>query len=82
MTPTVTVYTAGPTCMACVQTKRHLNRRGIAFTEIPIGSDGDVLEAINELGFRMAPVVRAETSAGEQAWDGYRPDRIDRLVTR
>lgn len=66
--------------MACTQTKRHLNRRGIAYTEIPIDSDGNIIEAILECGFTTAPVVCAATSQGEQAWDGYRPDRIDGLL--
>jgi glutaredoxin-like protein NrdH len=60
-------------------TKKHLARRGIPYTEIPI-NDAGVLEAIHELDFHTAPVVCAATTAGEQAWDGYRPDRIDALA--
>lgn len=77
----VTVYTAGPSCMACTQTKRHLDKRGIAYEEVAIDSDDNILDAINELGFTTAPVVCVATTAGEHAWDGYRPDRIDSLVT-
>jgi glutaredoxin-like protein NrdH len=77
---TVTVYTAGPGCMPCRQTKRHLSSRGIAYTEILIDSDDNVLAAILELGFTTAPVVLAATGSGEQSWDGYRPDRIDGLL--
>ena len=75
---TVTVYTT-PSCMACVQTKRHMKHRGIEFTEVPIDSDDKIMESINELGFTSAPVVLAATPDGEVAWDGYRPDRIDAL---
>ncbi|MCV7102528.1 glutaredoxin family protein [Mycobacterium palustre] len=78
---TVTVYTTGPSCMACQQTKRHLDKRGIAYTELPLDDDDNRAAAL-ELGFRTAPVVVAQR-AGEwdwQAWDGYRPDRIDALV--
>ncbi|MDP7703234.1 glutaredoxin domain-containing protein [Mycobacterium sp. TY815] len=78
--PVVTVYTSGPGCMACVQTKRHMDRRGIAYTEVVIGDDELTMEAIAYLGFRTAPVVCAATKSGEQVWDGYRPDRIDRLT--
>lgn len=81
MKPTVSVYTAGPGCMACVQTKRHLDKLGIAYTELPIDDDDNRAAAL-ELGFRTAPVVVAQHS-GEwewQAWDGYRPDRIDALA--
>lgn len=77
---TVTVYTSGPGCMACTLTKRHLDRRGIPYTEVAIDSDDKILAAINELGFTTAPVVCASTSEGEQAWDGYRPDRINALA--
>ena len=76
---TVTVYTSGPACAACKLTKRHLERRGISYTEVAIGSDDNILEAINELGLTTAPVVCASTAAGEIYWDGYRPDRIDGL---
>lgn len=77
---TVTIYTTGPSCMACTQTKRHLGRRDIPYTEIPIDSDPNIYEAITALGFTTAPVVCAATRDGEQSWDGYRPDRIDALV--
>ena len=76
---TVTIYTSGPSCMACVQTKRHLDRRGIAYTEVPIDSDDGIAAAAIELGFTTAPVVCVATADGEQSWDGYRPDRIDSL---
>lgn len=75
---TVTVYTAGPACQACTLTKRHLDRRGIAFTEQPL--NGDNAAAAIELGFTTAPVVCVSIDGVEQHWDGYRPDRIDGLV--
>ena len=77
---TVTVYTSGPSCQACKMTKRHLEQRGITYTEVAIDSDEAVLDAILELGFTTAPVVLAATPEGEEvAWDGYRPDRLDAL---
>ncbi len=75
---TVTVYTSGPSCQACVLTKRHLDRRGITYTEEPL--DGDNAAAAIELGFTTAPVVCVSVDGVEDAWSGYRPDRIDRLV--
>jgi glutaredoxin-like protein NrdH len=66
--------------MACTLTKRHLDRRGIDYTEVSISSDDNILEAIQYLGFNTAPVVCASTPDGELAWDGYRPDRIDALA--
>lgn len=78
---TVTVYTTGPACMSCNLTKRHLTRRGIRYTEVPIDSDDNIVAAISELGFKTAPVVCAAGGEGEeQSWDGYRPDRIDALA--
>lgn len=75
--PTVTVYTA-PNCMGCVQTKRHLDRRGIAYSEVPI--DDDNREAILFLGYTSAPVVCANVNGAEQHWAGYRPDRLDAIA--
>lgn len=79
-TLTVTVYTAGPSCMACKQTLRHLDRRGIAYTEVPIDSEDGIAAAAIELGFTTAPVVCAFVDGREESWDGYRPDRIDALA--
>lgn len=76
----VTVYTSGPSCMACVQTKRHLGKRGIPFTEIPIDSDEGIALSAMELGLTTAPVVCASVDGRESWWDGYRPDRLDALV--
>ncbi|KWX66833.1 glutaredoxin domain-containing protein [Mycobacterium sp. NAZ190054] len=74
----VTVYTNGPSCMACTQTKRHLEKRGIAYTEQPL--DEDNTAAAIELGFTTAPVVCVSIDGAEQSWDGYRPDRIDAIA--
>lgn len=79
---TVTVYTTGPSCMACRTTKRHLDRLGITYTEIDIHSDDNIYAACEELGLTTAPIVCASTDDGEEYWDGYRPDRIDALATK
>jgi glutaredoxin-like protein NrdH len=76
----LTIYTSTP-CPACTLTKRHLTKRGIPFTEVPIDSDEGIRLAAIELDLRSAPIVCASTSAGEIYWDGFRPDRIDALVT-
>ncbi|WP_260971881.1 glutaredoxin family protein [Mycolicibacterium llatzerense] len=75
----VTVYSAGPSCMACRQTKRHLDKRGIPFTEVQI--DETISEAAQFLGLRTAPIVCVSRPEGETYWDGYRPDSIDALTT-
>lgn len=78
--PAVTVYTIGTSCAACAATKRHLDRLGITYTEIPIQSDPNIIAAIGELELSTAPVVCVSNAAGEELyWDGYRPDCIDAL---
>lgn len=77
MSVIVTVYTTGPSCGACTMTKRHLDRRGIAYTEQPL--DDDNLAAAVDLGFTTAPVVCVNVDGVEDSWQGYRPDRIDAL---
>ncbi|WP_373202630.1 glutaredoxin domain-containing protein [Mycobacterium marinum] len=80
-TPIVTVYTRNhPKCMACEATKRRLNRRGIAFSEVDIDDDPNISEALTYLGLASLPVVLAETSTGERCWSGFRPDKIDALA--
>lgn len=78
----VTVYTRSgpPKCMSCVQTTRHLTKRGIAFTEVDIDADPLTREALAYMGYTGIPVVVAATATGEQHWAGYRPDRIDALA--
>lgn len=67
-------------CGGCSATKKHLDRRGIRFDEVPIDTSDDALmAAFDELGYTSAPVVCVATSDGEQSWNGYRPDRIDAL---
>lgn len=74
---TVTVYTTA-NCMGCVQTKRHLDRRGIPYTEEAI-TDA-TREAITYLGHSSAPVVCVNIAGSEQMWSGYRPDRLDAIA--
>lgn len=57
---TVTVYST-PACQACTLTKRHLDRRGIPYTEQPL--DGDNTAAAVELGFTTAPIDRIDAIA-------------------
>lgn len=75
----VRVYTA-PGCQPCNLTKRHLDRRGISYEEIPLTDNDADRAAILALGFTSAPVVCAATREREQTWGGYRPDMIDALA--
>lgn len=77
---TVTVYTS-PGCRPCIATKKHLDRRGITYTEVAIDSDDKIREAAIELGLSTAPIVCVSIDGDEGVlWDGYRPDRIDELA--
>lgn len=81
-TPAVTVYTRSgpPKCMSCVQTIRHLTRRGIPFTKVDVDDDPGARLTLDYLGLSSLPVVVAATALGEQTWTGYRPDRLDALA--
>lgn len=80
--PAVTVYTRSgpPKCMSCVQTTRHLTKRGIPFTEVDVDDDPGTRLALDYLGLSSLPVVVAATPIGEQVFAGYRPDRLDALA--
>ena len=80
MSVITTVYTSGPSCMACTMTKRHLDRRKVPYTEVPIDSEPAIMDAVEELGLTTAPVVCVSVDGVESYWDGYRPDRIDALM--
>lgn len=67
-------------CAACEQTKRHLTKREIPFTEAII--DGFLVKEVEALGMTQAPIVRVTNAEGEvvEQFDGYRPDRLDALA--
>lgn len=67
----ITLYSK-PSCVQCEATKRSFVKQGIAFVEIDLTQDPTALEHVKGLGFKQAPVV----VAGEDAWCGFRPDKI------
>jgi glutaredoxin-like protein NrdH len=71
---TVDVYTK-PNCQACKLTKRHLGKHGIEHTELDIN---EIIDEAKDRGIASAPVIAID---GELKWGGYRPDRIDALVS-
>lgn len=72
----VTVYTT-PGCVQCDATKRALSNHGIAFAEVDLGANPDVLDRLKADGWQRAPIV--QTGDG-QAWSGFRPDKIRELA--
>lgn len=77
--PAVTVYSQ-PGCMACVQTKRHLDRRGVAYAEVELSFAPQAKAALAFMGVSSLPGVCVSTPNGDQVWGGYRPDRLDALA--
>lgn len=71
----ITVYTI-PNCPGCDQTKKYLDKKELAYSTIDITEDNAARDLVFGLGFKAAPVV----IAGEDAWSGFRPDRLAKLV--
>lgn len=69
----ITVYSK-PRCVACRAVKRHLDKKGVEFTEIDITQDDAARESIQKQGFLQAPVV--DMGNGD-VFSGYIPERID-----
>jgi glutaredoxin-like protein NrdH len=81
---TVTVYSSGPTCQRCRLTCRRLDELGILYDVVEIHEEhSTALRAylVDELGYTEAPVVVIGDDT-DNAWSGFRPDRIDDLARR
>lgn len=72
----ITVYTK-PNCVQCSATQRAMDKQGLDYNTVDLTQDVNALNHVKELGFSQAPVVLA----GEEAWSGFRPDKIKALVT-
>lgn len=73
----VAVYTK-PACQQCTATKRRLDSRGIAYTEIDITEDKDAYDFVIGLGHREAPIVVLDDGTH---WSGFRLNLIDQITT-
>lgn len=71
----VVVYST-PTCVACKQTYRALDKMGIEYKIVDMSTDASVLDHIRSLGFLQAPVVES----GSDMWSGFRPDKLNSLT--
>ena len=71
---TVRVYTKTG-CVQCDATFRALDKAVINYSRVDISTDHSAFDYVRSLGYSSAPVVVA---AG-QHWNGFRPDRINRL---
>jgi glutaredoxin-like protein NrdH len=77
----VTIYTQ-PNCQPCKATKRWLDKRDIAYSEVDITSSPDDAAAIKSLGFQEAPVVIVSTGDPETdlMWSGFDPNNLDKYT--
>jgi glutaredoxin-like protein NrdH len=70
----ITVYSK-PACVQCTQTKKALDRKGVEYVVVDLTQDSAAYDKVSAMGFKSAPVV----IAGEEAWAGFQPDRINAL---
>lgn len=63
-------------CVQCTATRKALENRNISYTQIDIEKDQEALSLVKQKGFLSAPVV----IAGDDAWSGFRPDKISQLA--
>lgn len=71
----ITVYTK-PLCGQCTATKRALDSAGITYKTVDLTEDPAALAEVKRRGFAQAPVVVTD----DDAWSGFRPDRIKTLA--
>lgn len=75
----ITVYSK-PRCVQCTATYRYLDARGIEYRVVDVTQSEAALAYVSEdLGYSAAPVVVVDD---QNHWSGFRPDRIDLIVSR
>ena len=73
-TPAITLYSK-PACVQCTMTKKALEKKGLAYTEVDLTQNPAALEYVTEdLGYSQAPVVVIDE---HNHWSGFRPDRLE-----
>lgn len=70
----ITVYSK-PACVQCTATKKALDKYGISYNVIDISKDDESRELVLGMGYKGVPVV----VAGDQHWNGFRPDQLSQL---
>ena len=64
-------------CPQCELTKRDMDILGIEYSVVDIEKDTLAMDELISMGFKSAPVVKAEGSF----WSGYDQEKIKSLVT-
>jgi glutaredoxin-like protein NrdH len=75
----VTVYTM-PNCVQCKNTYRFLDKYGVEYTTIDIYEDQSAAGVLEKYNFQSAPVVVVDANGAEDAWCGFRPEKIAALA--
>lgn len=74
----VTVYHIGPACVQCNQTKKVMDRLGIAYEEVDLRENPALVSEFKERGHMSAPIV----TAGDAIWSGFKLDLINNLALK
>lgn len=69
--PEVTLYTT-PECMACMATKRTLDKAGVEYENIDLTEHPELVETFKSRGLQRAPIVEAD---GDR-WAGHNPSKL------
>lgn len=78
MTTTVTVY-GKPRCVQCDATRRHLDKKGVAYTYLELEDHPDALKEAIDAGHLNAPVVIVERGNERRMWGGFRHALLEEL---
>lgn len=63
-------------CVQCDQTKRFLDKLGIAYLELSLADNPEDTQRFLDMGFRSAPVVETENDI----WSGFKIDKLNKLA--
>lgn len=72
----VTVYHIGPACVQCNQTKRVLDKLGVAYDEVDLREHPELAESFKAQGHLSAPVVVTDA----KTWSGFKLDKLNALA--
>lgn len=74
----ITVYTK-PNCVSCSFTKKFFEENNIEHSVVDITQDSVALDMIKLHGYQGVPVVAI--NGFDNSWSGFRPDRLEELVS-
>ena len=72
----VTVYSL-PACVQCNQTKKLMDREGIAYEAVQLDEHPELAAKFKDEGLLQAPIVVVGNDG--RRWTGFRPDLIKEL---